>query len=797
MALLAVGLVAAAVPLRADDGKPLQSLPQSSDAFPLPDKKEAGYILSLAQDGRGDIWAGTEDQGVWQFQAQTRSWKNYRVKDGLGDDNAYALAVDGQGRVWCGHLRSGVSVWNGQRWRNYPVGQGPLGERVYALAVSPVDGDVWIAHNAGLTRYVEKAQIWRHYTRTDGLVSTDVSALTFDSLGHLYVATQADGLMIGRGDNDFAQWTHVKGVERVPDVVEGAGLPSNFLNDVMVSDYDVIYAATANGLARSQDFGANWTFLRGRDWKDKLKGLYEPRAPQEWPDGFSKELLREDYVTNIAEDAQGSLLLSYRRKGFEIRRPLVDRATFSSTPEDDANNAKFAYVSAVLPLGDGTSLLGTYGDGLLHGVKQPEFTPTAEEQRNYQNRRGWRLPPAPTRVAALPLPAAAPSDEELRALTARAAAAPASERPIAAALPDDWNTQGDWLGRYGRSWANLCAMLSPRDYLWGAGGEPVAYNLRIDPRQKKNSIRYWVHWVSTDNPRVLEMPAVYFDSRVEGGYAKPKNYRRQSEVDDNGESYPLWKEGPHVYATVKVPVGRYIFSFYNHNKDGHDGSNRMRDYAISLRVHPADKALDDVRDFGKWPEVAHGRQRDLWGAVYKRYRVQGPTTLTLKLDKNQSFNVILAGLFLDRETEEPQPYFSKIQTLSIPATRSEAEHTVDRLWAAMEQARERSPVWWNAEERRYSEALLRTLEAARATTTDEGTSLLFARLGTCYYRLNMYPQWEALQERRGLTTARQIETRLEWDGAPATSGKGLAYVTANIWSHKLKALAQTPAKNGK
>ncbi len=337
-------------------------------------------------------------------------------------------------------------------------------------------------------------------------------------------------------------------------------------------------------------------------------------------------------------------------------------------------------------------------------------------------------------------------------------------------------------------------MLSSRDYVWGAGNQKIAYDLRMDPREKGNSLRYWVHWVSTGNPRALEMPPVYFDSRVASGYAKPKDYRRQSEVDDNGEAYSLWKSGPHVYATVQVPAGHYIFSFYNHNKDGHDGSNRMRDYAISLRVHPDDKALDDVWDFDKWPELAHGRRRDFWGAVYKRYRVQGPTTLTLKLDKNQSFNVILAGLFLDKETEEPAPYFSQIQPVKTPDKRSESEQTVDALWGAMEAARERSPLWWNAEERRYSEELLRTLEAARLTTTDDGTRLLYQRLGTCYYRLNLYPQWEALQERRGLKTARQIETELRWDGAPATSGKGLAYVTASVWADKLKALAQTSAK---
>ncbi|MDQ3812446.1 MAG: hypothetical protein M3347_00685, partial [Armatimonadota bacterium] len=79
------------------------------------------------------------------------------------------------------------------------------------------------------------------------------------------------------------------------------------------------------------------------------------------------------------------------------------------------------------------------------------------------------------------------------------AVAPGQENQfVVTALDDDWMTQGDWLGRYGRYWACLAAMLSPQDYVWGAGWQKVDYNSRIGPNATKDdTIRYWVHWLYT------------------------------------------------------------------------------------------------------------------------------------------------------------------------------------------------------------------------------------------------------------------------------------------------------------
>jgi len=150
------------------------------------------FLTSLTRDHAGNIWVGTEDEGVFRCTVQTNGEAQvtqFTTKDGLGDNNAYAMTCDRLGRVWVGHLNHGVSVFNGETWRNYDVTDGPLGERVFCMATCPTDSDVWIGTSAGLARYSPSKNIlgyslakerWRYYTRADGLPSDQISAIAFD-----------------------------------------------------------------------------------------------------------------------------------------------------------------------------------------------------------------------------------------------------------------------------------------------------------------------------------------------------------------------------------------------------------------------------------------------------------------------------------------------------------------------------------------------------------------------------------------------------------------------------------------
>lgn len=618
--------------------------------------------MALLQDSRGDIWVGTEDKGVWRYSqqiAQTLAaapssapvagkkpvipspWTQYSLKEGLGDDTVYALAEDRKGRIWAGTLRNGVSCFNGKEWRNYGLLDGPLGERVFAIATCPSDGDVWVATNAGLCRYSLKNDSWSYFTRAEGLPSDQIQALAFDSLGNLYAGTQCDGLAMAKSEDNYKQWAVVSGPSVMPLTCIGTGLPSSQINDVLVADDDTVYVATTCGLARSKDFGQSWNFIRGVDWSAKVKGLRSHPTPQLPQENLNRELLREDYVTNLSEDSRGLLLISYRVKGYEYRRPLNDRVPYVSAK---SQQDQFPYVSTTLPLKDGSNVLANYGDGLTQAVPVPEFVPTAEEKQEMEGHRGWKQITPPTAVPPLPSPAKAPGVEELKALLARLETPGRSMQPGEGYFEgDDWRTWGDWVGRYGSRYAMFCAASAPLN-LSMVNDPSYLVKGYMGPGFPKNSLRHWIHQKQWDNPRVLYIPHL--------------GYRREAEWDDNAETMPFSIEGPDVWARVTVPAGTHRLSTYYFNKDGHWGNNRMRDYLLELKKGDA-KSVEEAE---KLPTQAHARLRDFWGGVYKRFLVQGPGTFWLKVGKNNSFNTILCGVFLDKSDGPPTRYENRRST---------------------------------------------------------------------------------------------------------------------------------------
>jgi len=123
----------------------VSAFPCLADSFSWNANAQGQFITSLCRDTRGNVWIGTEDKGVYRLDPtapKSTQYTHFTTKDGLGDDNAYALTCDQAGRVWVGTLNHGVSVFNGKAWKTYGPLDGPLGSRVFALAVSPKDGGV-------------------------------------------------------------------------------------------------------------------------------------------------------------------------------------------------------------------------------------------------------------------------------------------------------------------------------------------------------------------------------------------------------------------------------------------------------------------------------------------------------------------------------------------------------------------------------------------------------------------------------------------------------------------------------
>lgn len=764
----------------------------------------SAWIMGLTTDGHS-LFMATEDRGVWSVPLGTKSGESasaYTIADGLGDNHIYAVACDKLGRIWAGHLNHGVSVGvptsNGMRWQNYNVLDGALGERIFAIKINPADGDVWIATSRGLTRYSMKQDTWTYYTRADGLPSNQIQAMAFAKDGTLYAGTQCDGLTIctperstsnaqvstsnqriepDEGRLEYKTWRVVPGAKQMPMLPSGEGLPSNLINDVLVARDGTIWVATTTGLAWTKDKGQAWKYVRGRDWAAKVKSRYDT-LPGGWMD-TPGGILAEDYVTCLAEDpSTGRLYVGYRQEGCGT----FDPASMQAVPIVTG-----LYASSILCLPNRVTLLGAYGDGLvdLQGRKEVRLgkvtSGTMEPLKRAQ----------PTIVSGLPSPAKSPTLSELNAMLTEidtVKPVPEDKQPMVVALDDDWKTQGDWLGRYGRYWACLADFCHPYDYLWGAGERKFSFFARIGPNHAPDDVlRAWTHALKTDDARCLEMPAVYLESEIKQGRAAWDQPRRAAQWDDHGEGYPMTMDGPHVYCSLWVPPGTFYLSLYAVNLDGNVSRNRYRDFRISLRPHNPRQPLIEVAGFREQPELAHSRVRDFYCGVWKCFLTHGPALLTIEVNRNYSFNTDVQAVMLDLVDEDPAPYFRTVeewQALSAVRRRelvsaslkgfhpcSSEFEAVEELVESLRRVQMIDPEWWAANRGKYYSLLGRWFQEHPETG---------AHMATTFYNLDLFAQWEDQQRLQGMAPARDIEKALQWDGDTSTSDRGCEYVTAYL-----------------
>jgi hypothetical protein len=586
------------------------------------------FVMSLAQDRRGDVWIGTEDKGIWRYRASAEvpnHIKQFTTKDGLGDDNGYAILCEDSGRVWIGTQSHGVSVFDGERWRNFGVKEGPIGERIFALTRCPTDGDIWMATSAGLTRYLTASDKWRHYTTADGLPELQANSLAFTPSGDLVVGAQTQGVGIALRKNEYRKWDVSKGPTRLTTDPSGNGLPSSLINKVVVATEDLILAGTCAGLGFSKDKGKSWKYIRGRDYAEKVRRRTggAPNGWQECRKEVMDALLPEDYITDMSLSAEGDVVwVAFRQRGFAILN--LKTMICSHAEEIGAKGLPEGYVTNLLASTGETPLVATYGKGLLEASKNSGLVTKKRESRTNNEKLTDKIK--------MPSPSFELPDHPKEKTT---------RGNIIPSIADDWRTKGDFYGknklrnyRYGELHAQLCAFCSPFDAVWGREG--IACSGRLGTHcAKDDALRNWVHWNETDDVRSLKNP--YEDKR------------RQFEWDDHGEAYPLTHEGPHVYVHFKLPKGTYYVSLYFFNKDGHEDNNRLRDFLLTAK----EGWTRDLEFLAK-PVIAKGRVMNFWGGVYKRFVLPGDKSYTIEIHDNWSFNTIVSGVFFDAVTDSAE-----------------------------------------------------------------------------------------------------------------------------------------------
>ena len=320
------------------------------------------------------------------------------------------------------------------------------------------------------------------YLRADGLPVDQASSLAFDHDGNLFVATQCDGVEMASASDNYHTWRQVTAPTSQPATQTGAGLPSNNINDIVVTNDGAIFVATDRGLARSVDHGQTWTFWRGADWIEKVKGSIRGEPPDWHPKTDPPPTIKEDYVTALAEDQAHWLWVGYRSKGYQC----VDEKTLAVL--DPGSEQQCDFVSLIAPVANQPPLIGTRGWGLRQAFAK--LDPAGPLPAH---------PVVATSAVAFPSPAAAPGEAQLEEMTAKVKAM--SDPPtVVAFLSEDWTTQGDWVGRYGRQQTRW-----PAFGYFNSDNRNFSIDIHMGPHHKDEQGLPYEYYGSTDSklPRTL------------------------------------------------------------------------------------------------------------------------------------------------------------------------------------------------------------------------------------------------------------------------------------------------------
>ncbi|MEO7273188.1 MAG: two-component regulator propeller domain-containing protein [Vicinamibacterales bacterium] len=218
----------------------------------LPGGGTPGDVLfvSLHEDNDGNLWLGTDGQGLQRVRPQTV--RMYSTAQGLVDHNTYAVLEDRAGAIWIGAWERGLSRVQDGRITNFTTADGLVNGLVMALAedqagrlwisarditngglailendritrvTAPIvpdgafvaaihqgrDGAMWFGTSRGLVRYADG--VARTYTTADGLAGEDVRVIIDGGPNRLWIGTYGGLSLLENGR--FTSWTERDGL---------------------------------------------------------------------------------------------------------------------------------------------------------------------------------------------------------------------------------------------------------------------------------------------------------------------------------------------------------------------------------------------------------------------------------------------------------------------------------------------------------------------------------------------------------------------------------------------------------
>jgi ligand-binding sensor domain-containing protein/signal transduction histidine kinase len=225
----------------------------------------ASPVTTMLADRLDSLWVGTRRNGL--YRESTLGWEHFGVADGLPDGGVKTLFLDDENNLWIGSLTGGLSRWREGALAPYGQPEG-FPSHYAAAAFADSRGSLWLGTwDKGLFR-LQNNQL-EAMTLPGNPRESPIRAIAEDRSGHVWVGTWFHGVY--RYEN-----------EQFHSYLLGTESPGNAVSALVCDRQGGLWVGTYEGV------------------------LYYPKGV---PEAEPRTFLRQELVTAMAEDTNGSILV--------------------------------------------------------------------------------------------------------------------------------------------------------------------------------------------------------------------------------------------------------------------------------------------------------------------------------------------------------------------------------------------------------------------------------------------------------------------------------------------------------
>jgi signal transduction histidine kinase/DNA-binding response OmpR family regulator/streptogramin lyase len=272
------------------------------------------WIKTVYKDHRGNIWIGTQGNGIALFQPKDNSFINFRHdpndSKSISHNDILSFAEDNDGNLWVGTENGGISIYH-YATHAFSCYQNVLNDNtslnnnsIHSLYRDDI-GNMWAGTWSGgvnfMPRYGDKFRNYKEIHAKNSPGSNSILSIGGGSGGDVWIGTDGGGLnCFHPGDQHFTQYRH---------------------------------------------------------------------------DAKNKNSIGGDYINAVAELEPGILGLGFHRGGFDLFNVATGVSTHHLPQQNDPNSLSELSVTIVFKDHDNMIWLGTWGGGLnLFDRKSNRFT---------------------------------------------------------------------------------------------------------------------------------------------------------------------------------------------------------------------------------------------------------------------------------------------------------------------------------------------------------------------------------------------------------------------------------------